>query len=266
MNAPTPVRAVLFDLDGTLVQTRESSWVLFERTNREFALGIDTREEYFAVFKENMFVSLAKLVPDQAKRDAAIAHFLELLRREYAPPLVPGIADVVKTLAQTMVLGIVSTNSTEAIARVVRESGLESYFAHIFGGDIEPDKREAIRKFLADPSYATRRQGHDAYEEKSPRGLAPDEVVLVTDTVGDTLHARECGVRVIGVTWGLHEAGALRDAGAETIAHWPQELLSWLAPSIRAIQAQDAAGHASPAPADGGATVTRIAGKKHPTS
>lgn len=234
MKTPPPVRAILFDLDGTLVQTRESSWLLFERINREFALGIDTREEYFAVFKENMFVSLARLVPDEAKREAAITHFLELLRKEYAPPLVPGIADIVKVLAQHMVLGIVSTNATEAIARVVRNAGLESHFAHIFGGDIEPDKRDAIRKFLSDPSYATRRQGLEAYEEVRPRILAPEEVVFVTDTVGDTMHARECGVRVVGVTWGLHEASALLDAGAEKVVHWPQELLSWLGASIRA--------------------------------
>lgn len=262
MSPPATIRAVLFDLDGTLVQTRESSWVLFEQTNREFALGIDTREDYFAVFRENMFVSLERLVPDKGKREAAIAHFLDLLRREYAPPLVPGIADVVKVLARHLVLGIVSTNATEAIARVVREAGLESYFAHIFGGDIEPDKRDAIRKFLADRSYATRRQGMEAYEETSPSQLAPEEVVLVTDTVGDTLHACECGVRVVGVTWGLHEAGALREAGAEKIVHWPQELLSWLGPSIRAIQAAEAPARSPTSLADD-EKVTRIVHKKH---
>lgn len=238
--SPPPVRAILFDLDGTLVQTRESSWVLFERTNREFALGIDTREQYFALFQENMFVALERLVPDRAQRDAAVVHFLDLLRTEYAPPLVPGIADVVRTLSRYLVLGIISTNAVEAIARVVREAGLESCFAHVFGGDIEPDKREAIRKFLRDPSYATLRTGSEAYQEVRPRRLEPEEVVLVTDTVGDVRHGRECGVRVLGVTWGLHDAASLLAAGAERIVHWPQELLSWCMPSIKAVHGEEA--------------------------
>lgn len=238
--SPPPVRALLFDLDGTLVQTRESSWVLFERTNREFALGVDTREQYFALFRDNMFVALERLVPERERRDAAVAHFLHLLRTEYAPPLVPGIADVVRTLSRYLVLGIISTNALEAIARVVREAGLESCFAHVFGGDIEPDKREAIRKFLRDPSYATLRTNCEAYEEIRPRRLEPEEVVLVTDTVGDVRHGRECGVRVLGVTWGLHDSASLLAAGAEKIVHWPQELLSWCLPSIRAVHGEDA--------------------------
>ncbi|HEY0179308.1 MAG TPA: HAD hydrolase-like protein [Dokdonella sp.] len=240
MSEMPPVRAVLFDLDGTLVQTRESSWALFERTNREFALGIDTREQFFALFHENMFVALQRLVADPQRSAAAVEHFLDLLRAEYAPPLVPGIADVVRRLAQFLVLGIISTNSVEVIGRIVENAGLEHCFAHIFGGDIEPDKREGIRKFLRDPSYATLRTGSHAYQESRPRRLEPAELVLVTDTVGDARHGRECGVRVLGVSWGMHDPKALLGAGAEKILRWPQELVSWCAPSIKAVHGKGA--------------------------
>ncbi|EWS54789.1 MULTISPECIES: hypothetical protein [unclassified Methylibium] len=48
-------RAILFYMDGTLVDTRAASWELFAETNREFALGIDTREAFFKIFEGNFF-------------------------------------------------------------------------------------------------------------------------------------------------------------------------------------------------------------------
>ncbi|MGS0757660.1 HAD hydrolase-like protein, partial [Roseateles sp. GG27B] len=71
-------RAILFDLDGTLVDTRAASWELFSETNLAFALGIDSREAFFRAFEGNFFDSLAKLCPDAAKASAAKAHFMEL--------------------------------------------------------------------------------------------------------------------------------------------------------------------------------------------
>lgn len=221
------LRALLFDLDGTLVQTRESSWLLFERTNAKFGLGIDTREQYFDLFKENVFEAMLGLCPDPAQARAALDHFLELLRREYRPPLVPGMLDVIRTLSPHCVLGIVSSNALTAIRRIVEEAGIGNCIAHVFAGDVVPDKRAAIRQFLADPSYATRRKYSDAYEEEHPQAFGPGEVALVTDTVGDVRQARECGVRVLGVAWGLHTPAALRAAGAEFVAQWPQEIISW---------------------------------------
>ena len=221
------LRALLFDLDGTLVQTRESSWLLFERTNAKFGLGIDTREQYFDLFKVNMFEALAGLCPDPDEAQAAVDHFLDLLRNEYRPPLVPGMLDVVRTLSRRCVLGIVSSNAMAAIRRIIDEAGIGNCIAHVFAGDVVPDKRAAIRQFLADPSYATRRRYSDAYEEEHPKPFSPDEVALITDTVGDVRQARECGVRAFGVAWGLHSSAELCAAGAEAVAQWPQEIISW---------------------------------------
>ena len=42
-----PPLAILFDLDGTLVQTREASWKIFARTNAAFNLGVDLAAKIF---------------------------------------------------------------------------------------------------------------------------------------------------------------------------------------------------------------------------
>lgn len=232
------LRAILFDLDGTLVQARESTWKLFERTNREFSLGIDTQEEYFDLFRENMFEALPKVCGDEGKAHAAIQHFLELMRHEYAPPFVPGMVDVVRALSNECVLGIVSSNALSAISRILVDAGIDNCIAHVFAGDVIPDKRVAIRQFLSDPSYATLRRGSLMYDEIQPVPLVPDEVAIVTDTVGDVQQARDCGIHAIGVAWGLHEPERLMEAGAEFVARWPLEIVSWARQPTRRVVAQ----------------------------
>lgn len=268
------LRALLFDLDGTMVQTREASWALFQRTNRKFKLGVDDREAFFALFQDNFFESLPRVCPDEATAHAAIEHFLGLLRREYEPPLVPGMADVIRTLSTRCVLAVVSTNVVSVVRRIAERENLSGCFAHIFAGDIEPDKRVSIRAFLRDPSYATPRHGVAWYEDTTPEPLSPNEVALVTDTVGDVRNARECGIRAIGVSWGMHDEKALLEAGAERVARWPQELTAWTAGDLIADRHLNGStdigtptGEPNPTsfeggPADGGASAKQDREKK----
>lgn len=224
-------RAILFDLDGTLVQARESSWRVFQKTNARFDLGIDTQEEYFRLLDGNMFDSLSRVAGSDDHADTVVGDFLERLKQEYDPPLIPGIVDVIKCLAGTAALAVVSSNAMVTIRRVLDRAGLAHCFSHVFGGDVEPDKRACVRRFLADADYSINRQCSPAYvEDHRPENVAEHQVVLVTDTVGDISHAVECGVRAVGVAWGMHSEDRLRAAGAEFVAVWPQELLSHLAP------------------------------------
>lgn len=223
-------RAVLFDLDGTLVDTRAASWELFAETNLAFALGIDSREAFFRAFEGNFFESLARLCPDPQRAAAAKAHFMELLRTRYHPALIPGMVDVVRALAPHCTLAVISTNGIEAIRRILVDAGIATCFSHVFSGDVEPRKAVSMRRFLGDRRYAAQRQCspayHDGHGEMVP--LAAGEVVLVTDTVGDVAEAREAGVQAIGVAWGMHSERQLLEAGAVRVALWPQELVAWL--------------------------------------
>ena len=230
------IRAILFDLDGTLVQTREASWRLFEETNREFGLGIDSREAFFELFRDNFFRALAARCGDPERLTQVKRHFLGLLRSRYTPPLVPGMADVVRLLAARFTLVVLSTNTTETIRRILTEAGLAHCFAHVFADDVEPDKAVSMRRFVADAGYRLGRRCSAAYDESGPARFEPgDEVLLITDTVGDIKEAAAAGVRAIGVAWGMHAEGELRAAGAERVALWPQELCAWILPEADAV-------------------------------
>lgn len=223
--------AALFDLDGTLVQTREASWKIFARTNAAFGLGIDSQEQYFQLLEENLFAGLRKVCRDEAKASEVARHFLAQLDADYVPAFVPGMVDVVRALAGNCSLAVVSSNSTATIRRLLTQAGIAHCFSHVFGGDVEPDKRAVVRRFLADRSYLINRDCSPAYREGyEPSHASASDLALITDTTGDVIHAKECGVAVVGVAWGMHSEAALKSAGADFVALWPQEIVARLLP------------------------------------
>lgn len=227
---PAPL-AVLFDLDGTLVQTRKSSWKIFARTNAAFNLGINSQQEFFRLLDDNLFLSLRRRCRNEEQAQQVAQHFLAQLDADYAPDLVPGMVDVIHALAGACSLAVVSSNSTATIRRLMTRAHVAHCFSHVFGGDVEPDKRAVVRQFLADHSYLVSRDCSPEYREgHRPAVASASDLVLITDTTGDVKHAIECGVRVVGVAWGMHTEDELLAAGAEFVAVWPQELIAFLIP------------------------------------
>lgn len=225
------LRALLFDLDGTLVQTRNSSWQVFQETNSKFGLGVGSASEFFQLFDGNIFDALEALARERGVADPALVrdHFQRKLRADYLPEVVPGIGQIVRQLASSYTLMIVSSNTMESVRRVLENNGLADCFAHVFSGEVAPSKVHAIGHVLEDPTYACGRQCVPYYDEAAaPHKHAVNELMLITDTVGDVEEALRAGIRVCGVAWGMHSADRLKAAGAEFVCVWPEELLVYL--------------------------------------
>ncbi|MBM7365392.1 HAD family hydrolase [Gordonia hydrophobica] len=230
----SPPKAVIFDLDGTLVQTRESSWKVFSPINSRHQLGIDTAEQFYELFAHNFFGSLRRACGDPATADVVTAEFMQALNEHYSPTMVPGLNDVVTAMVPHSKLAVLSSNTTAVVRRILRQNRLEYCFAHVFGGDVEPDKTIGIARFLADAATGSGRMCRAYYDEPSDSAsdvggeTGPRDVVLITDTVGDVEAAVSAGIRAVGVAWGMHTEEQLIAAGAEFVAIWPQELLAYL--------------------------------------
>ena len=226
MSASPVPRAIVFDLDGTLTQSREPAWRLFEHVNRRLGLGIDDEDRFFALFRDNLYEGLERVAGP--KFGEAVTQFEELLRADYNPEFVPGMVDVVKSLAPHFALCVMSSNVVDVVRRVLDGAGLATCFAHVFTGDVEPKKAKSLVRFLSDPAYTQRRMCNPVYHDSAPiLPIRPEETYLVTDTTGDIAEAASVGVRSVGVTWGMHDRGELEAAGAEFVALWPQELTAF---------------------------------------
>ena len=229
MCRPEPPQAVIFDLDGTLVQTREASWRVFEKVSATHHLGIVEPEQFYEMFAGNFFVSLRNICRDAEHARVVEEDFMRSLGADYAPLMIPGMADVVKSLAPQATLAVLSSNSTEVIRRILRKNELEYCFSHVFGGDVEPDKAKGIRRFLDDAAQGSGRRCQAFYDESaSGRAVPARAITIITDTVGDVVAAVKSGIRAVGVAWGMHTEEQLIAAGAEFVAIWPQEILAHL--------------------------------------
>jgi phosphoglycolate phosphatase len=231
-----PISAVIFDMDGTLVQTRQSSWEVFRVVSNRFGLGIDTPDKYYELFQGNVFERIKEACSSEAQARELTAAFIAALESDYHPQLIPGMSAVVRRLAGVATLAVLSSNAMKVVRRVLVDNDLAFCFAHVFGGDVTPDKKAAIREFIADTgSGFGRRCSADYDEEMEPALIMAEGTVLVTDTAGDVREATKVGIRSIGVAWGMHSVEQLTEAGAEFVALWPQEVGSYL---LRGISAE----------------------------
>lgn len=247
------IRAVIFDLDGTLVQTRVASWEIFSRINDRFGLGVESAEQYFELFRGNVFASIRTLCRDDVHAAEVKAAFLAMLRSDYTPPMIPGMTDVVRRLAGTATLAVMSSNAMSVLRRVLVTNDLAFCFAHVFGGDVAPDKQAAITAFLADSGSGFGRRCAADYDEGGAHAepVGPS-TVLVTDTAGDVRDALAAGIRVVGVAWGMHSVEELTAAGAEFVALWPQEVTAHILGDAAALPPSGACAlPATAAPAGG---------------
>jgi phosphoglycolate phosphatase-like HAD superfamily hydrolase len=95
-----------------------------------------------------------------------------------------------------------------------------------------PRSAAELRRFLGPPVLSAFAELTGAAERsptvaRAQRGLGAPDVVVVGDRHYDVDAARACGLRVIGVTWGIGDRDELR--GADVIVERPAELCALLA-------------------------------------
>ena len=207
------IRLAIFDLDGTLVDSRVDLCLAVNHALRVVGLPARTLEEVSSFIGEGAARLVERAVaPRLDLRDAALAawreHYQDHLLDHTA--LFPGVADV---LARAPFALAVHTNKPGDMARtILRGLGVADRFAEVLGGD------EAPRK--PDPG------GTRAILER--RGVSPSEAVLVGDSLVDLATARAVPLAFVAVGWGLAAPEVLARAGAAVVARDAPQLAAAL--------------------------------------
>jgi phosphoglycolate phosphatase len=95
--------------------------------------------------------------------------------------------DTVETLSSKYLMTVVSSSPDKYIINYLESEGMKEYFSEIFGSDVHKSKVIKINKIL------------EKYN------VSPKDAVFITDSLYDILDGNGCGVKSIGVTWGLHD-------------------------------------------------------------
>ncbi len=210
------IKAVLFDLDGTLTNTLDD---LAASTN--YALerfGYPTHE----IAKYRYFVGngarklVERALPEAARTSENIDRLLDAFLEHYSVHSLDttapydGVMELIDELRRReMSLGIV-TNKPDAAAQEIVADFFGDRFDFILG------QRDGIPTKPAPdmPLYVMRQLG-----------LSPEECLFVGDSGVDILTGAACGAYPVGVLWGFRDEAELRENGAEQVISHPRELL-----------------------------------------
>lgn len=200
------LRALLFDVDGTLADTeRDGHRVAFNRAFREAGLDWDWTPELYGDLlavtggKERILYYLERFRPDFA-RPTDLAGFVAGLHRTKtrhytemldggAIPLRPGAARLIAMAREAgVLLGIATTTTPDNVTALLRSSlapDAAEWFDVIAAGDIVPRKKPAP----------------DIYKWAMERlGVSPGECVALEDSRHGLDAALQAGIRAVVVT------------------------------------------------------------------
>ena len=216
MSSADSIRLVVFDCDGTLV---DSQHMIVEAMNAAFEaarLAPPAAAAIRRIVGLSLTDGIALLIDgggDAATAEAVAGHyrqaFGELRRKPYHEPLYPGTEEAIDRLEATgFVLGVATGKSRRGLATTLGRHGLLQRFVTLQTSDVAAGKPH--------PEML-----HRAMSET---GARPQDTVLVGDTTFDMAMARNADIRAIGVSWGYHEVDELWRAGAGHVIDSFEEL------------------------------------------
>ena len=207
-------KAVVFDLDGTLLYTLED---LYRSTNHALtALGLPTRtRDEVRSFVGNGYRQLFRLAtPDgtpDAVQEKALAEFNRhyLIHSEDHTEPYPGIPELLDSLrAAGLRLAVVSNKGDQAVQEL-----MASFFPGAF--DAVAGEREGIRRKPAPDTVEAVMRIMD---------VTPAETLFVGDSEVDVATARNADCDAVLVTWGYRTVEQLVEAGATMLADTTDEV------------------------------------------
>jgi phosphoglycolate phosphatase len=215
-----PCKAVIFDLDGTLVDTLGDIAASMNAALAGRGYATREREEYRSLVGWGLRALAASALPAEARDDAmvdacyeaALAAYLENPTAHTRP--YPGVRELLAALASRGIACAVLSNKADAVVRVVVDSVLKGHGFRAVRGE-----RPGI-PHKPDPT--------SALEVASCLGADPREVLYLGDSGVDMRTARAAGFLAVGASWGFRDREELVSSGADVVIDHPLELLGLL--------------------------------------
>ncbi|MEO5693962.1 MAG: phosphoglycolate phosphatase [Usitatibacter sp.] len=197
MNLTNSIRAVIFDLDGTLVESASEISIALERTFRDFGLAPPGQKQVEAMIGKGVRVlverALARAGADGVDLDAVVekfeAHYAQTVGT--AAALYPGVMDGLNRLRAAGVPMAVVTNKPRFFTlQLLDRVGVSGLFAAVVAGDDGLTRKPAGDMLVA----ACRQMGHE-----------PGDTLMIGDSDNDITAARNAGCPVWCVPYGYNE-------------------------------------------------------------
>ncbi len=227
------LRGIIFDFDGTLLDIREileksieevlvdqNIKVDMEITIQEIGALLETIQgfplpkillESYEIFKH--ISSLNNLSYFKQLR-IAVKIFSKYLDYSKDAPLLPGAKSLLKKLAKSFDLFIVSHNKTETIMEHLEDEDIAKFFKGVYGSDRIPVQK---------PDPLALQPPLETYDIRKR-----DEFLMIGDMPSDIIAGREAGLWTIGVASGVSKKEILSEFKPDLLIDSLDELVNLL--------------------------------------
>lgn len=211
------IRAVLFDLDGTLTNTLEDIADAMNRSLRLHGLSEWPVDAYRYLVGDGAKKLAERAVRDQQELALSVqreyqAYYQEHTRVKTKP--YDGVPELLRSLQERGVPLAVFSNKPDADTKNV--------VAHFF-----PEIRWTVVRGQME-GVPVKPDPAGALAVAEALGVSPDEVLYMGDTSTDMQCALNAGMHPVGALWGFRTETELRESGAEKLAAHPDEILNML--------------------------------------
>lgn len=211
------IKAVLFDLDGTLLDTIGDLAAAMNRSLAALGLPEHSLPEYHHFVGEGVRTLVDKVLSPQRRDAATIEKLLALFSEDYAKnwamttTLYAGVEPLLSGLRERgLALAVLSNKPHRYMAQIEQhffpDSGFTLFCGHKEGVARKPNPEGAL--------LAAREMN-----------LPPEQFLYVGDSCVDMQTALSAGMQACGALWGYRTEEELREHGAQILAHAPQEIL-----------------------------------------
>lgn len=205
------MKAVLFDLDGTLTDSGEGIMNCAKLALSHYGIEVTDEQSLRVFVGPPLSETFQKFGVPAAEVDRAI----EIYRSRYIPigkfenQPYPGIRELLERLKSEGFRLYVATSKPETTSiEILEHFDLAKYFDIIAGASFDHHRHSKAMVI----AYLLEQTGKEM------------EAVMVGDTAFDVIGAKEHGIPTIGVSWGYGEVCDMEEAGAAGIAHTMDEL------------------------------------------
>jgi phosphoglycolate phosphatase len=211
-------RAILFDLDGTLLDTLDDLADAMNSVLVRLGFPVHPREAYKHFVGDGISELVVRALPSARKDADTIAQCLDFMRTKYAACWAlktHPYKQISELLAALHSLGITMTvlsNKPHAITGTM----IQHYFPDVAFAEVRGFNEGTPRK--PDPTAAL--------EIAENSGIKTEEFVYLGDTNTDMQTAKAAGMQAIGALWGFRTKEELIASGAEIVIENPMEILN----------------------------------------
>ncbi len=213
-------KAILFDLDGTLLDTIQDIAESMNTVLGRYGFPVHTIEAYKNFVGEGMEILVRRVLPENKADAETVALCLAAMREEYAANWrrnsrpYAGVPELLDDLAARDIKLAVLSNKPDEFTKTMVTALLPRWpFNPVLG---------------ARPSVPPKPDPKAALEIAGRLSLPPEEFLYLGDTGIDMRTAVVAGMYPVGVLWGFRTAEELEVTGAKTLIAKPGELVAVL--------------------------------------